>query len=284
MKNIDKKQISSSWFKKLQIEICKELNKIERLHSKINPKFKKKKWFRENDLSNKLGGGEMRLLRGKVFEKAGVNTSTVFGKLSKKMIGKIPGTEKKSDFWASGISLVIHPMSPKIPAIHMNTRYIITGKSWFGGGIDITPSDKKSEESKKIAKFFHEELKKTCDKYQKGCYKKYKKWCDEYFFLPHRNEARGLGGIFFDYLESDCWSKDMDFIKDIGKTFLETYKTIVAENVVKNWNQKDKDLQIFRRSRYVEFNLLYDRGTRFGLETNGNIEAIFMSLPPSSSW
>ncbi len=284
MKNIDKKQKTSNWFKKLQSDICKELEKIEKSHTKTNIKFKKKKWFRENDPSNNLGGGEMRILRGKVFEKAGVNTSTVFGKLKKKMIGKIPGTKKSSDFWASGISLVIHPMSPKIPAIHLNTRYIVTEKSWFGGGIDITPSDKNSKESRLIAKFFHQELKKTCENYQKGCYKKFKKWCDEYFFLPHRNESRGLGGIFFDYLESDSWDNDMKFIKEIGKTFLETYKKIVNDNIYLSWNQKDKELQMFRRSRYVEFNLLYDRGTKFGLETNGNIDAIFMSLPPSSSW
>ena len=166
----------------------------------------------------------------------------------------------------------------------MNTRYIVTQNSWFGGGIDITPSDKKSKESKDIANFFHQELKKTCDRYNKGCYQKYKKWCDEYFFLPHRNESRGLGGIFFDYLDSDDWDSDMNFVRNIGNTFIETYKNIVEKTISLSWNAKDKLLQNHRRSRYVEFNLLYDRGTKFGLETDGNIEAIFMSLPPMASW
>tara|TARA_B100000963_G_scaffold359166_2_gene385675 strand:- start:2860 stop:3717 length:858 start_codon:yes stop_codon:yes gene_type:complete len=285
MKNIDeKKQMASDWFKKLQKSICKELETIEKKNSKKFSKFKKINWTRDENGSQDLGGGEMRLLRGEVFEKAGVNTSTVFGKLSKNLTGKIPGTDKKSEFWASGLSLVIHPFSPKIPAIHMNIRFIVTQQSWFGGGIDITPTDKNSKESKKIAVFFHKELKKTCDLYKKGCYEKYKKWCDEYFFLPHRDESRGLGGIFFDYLSSEKWNEDMTFIKNIGNTFTETYSSIVSETIKLPWNEKDKKLQDHRRSRYVEFNLLYDRGTKFGLETNGNIEAIFMSLPPSASW
>jgi coproporphyrinogen III oxidase len=285
MKNIDeKKKIASSWFKELQNSICIDLEKIEKYYSKSDSKFEKQQWKRDKNSSDDLGGGEMRLLRGNIFEKAGVNTSTVFGKLSKKLVGKIPGTEHKSEFWASGISLVIHPFSPKIPAIHMNTRFIVTEKSWFGGGIDITPSDKNSYESRKIADFFHGELKKTCELYKQGSYQKYKKWCDEYFFLPHRDESRGLGGIFFDYLDSNDWEKDMKFIKNVGKTFTKTYKSIVKDTIKLKWNSDDKDLQNHRRSRYVEFNLLYDRGTKFGLETDGNIDAIFMSLPPSASW
>ncbi len=285
MKNIDdKKNIASSWFRSLQNSICNELEKIEKDHGKVASRFKKNSWLRDESGSKELGGGEMRVLRGNVFEKAGVNTSTVFGELSNQLAGKIPGTKKNSKFWASGISLVIHPFSPKIPAIHMNTRFIVTEKHWFGGGIDITPTDKKSNESKKIANFFHSELKKTCDLYKQGSYEKYKKWCDEYFFLPHRNESRGLGGIFFDYLNSKAWNKDMGFVKNVGKTFTETYKSIVNETINLQWNSEDKKLQSHRRSRYVEFNLLYDRGTKFGLDTNGNIEAIFMSLPPSASW
>ena len=285
MKNISsKKKIASHWFKTLQDQICEELQNIETKHSKRNNKFKKTKWYRDKKGTNKLGGGEMRLLRGDVFEKAGVNVSTVYGNLAKPLAGKLPGTEKSSKFWASGISLVIHPMSPKIPAIHMNTRLIITEKLWFGGGIDITPSNKKSFQSKKLATFFHNELKKTCDNYKKGCYRKYKKWCDNYFFLPHRNEMRGIGGIFFDYLNSGVWEADMKFIENVGKTFTRTYKEIVGKTVTLKWNSKDKQLQYHRRSRYVEFNLLYDRGTKFGLETNGNVEAILMSLPPLASW
>ena len=285
MKKIDQnKNIASEWFIYLQNEICSELESIETIYSKECSKFKETKWFRNNDTSNKLGGGEMRLLRGNVFEKAGVNTSTVFGELSDKLVGKIPGTNNDSTFWASGISLVIHPMSPKIPAIHMNTRFIKTTKSWFGGGVDITPSDKDSSESKKIANFFHQELKKTCDTYDIKCYEKYKKWCDDYFFIPHRNESRGLGGIFFDYLNSGSWDSDMEFIKNVGKTFLQTYKQIIKKTIKLKWGSEDKKLQYHRRSRYVEFNLLYDRGTKFGLETDGNIDAILMSLPPYASW
>ena len=183
MKHIDKnKKIAKEWFENLQNHICSEIELIENKNTKSKNLFSKKKWTRDKTGSNKLGGGEMRLLRGKVFEKAGVNVSTVFGQLSKNMKGKIPGTERNSRFWASGISLVIHPFSPKIPAIHMNTRYIVTQKSWFGGGIDITPSDKNSGESKKIANYFHGELEKTCNDYKKGSYEKYKKWCDDYFF------------------------------------------------------------------------------------------------------
>ena len=285
MKNIDQKKMKSSkWFIKLQNRICKELEDIEQNYGKTCNSFSKKVWTRNKTNSDDLGGGEMRVLRGKVFEKAGVNVSTVFGSLSEKLIGKIPGTEKKSDFWASGISLVIHPLSPKVPAIHMNTRFIATQKSWFGGGIDLTPSNKESKESLKIANFFHNELKNICEAYKVGCYEEYKKWCDDYFFLPHRNESRGLGGIFFDYLDSSDWDKDMAFIMTVGETFLRVYRKIIEDTVSLPWDDKDKKLQLHRRARYVEFNLLYDRGTKFGLETNGNIEAIFMSLPPIASW
>ena len=285
MKKIDKKKkISSDWFRKLQNSICQEIEVIEEKYSKKKTKFQNKSWLRDNNGSNELGGGQMRLLRGKVFEKAGVNVSTVFGDLSKNLAGKIPGTDKSLQFWASGISVVIHPMNPNIPAVHMNTRFIVTKKSWFGGGADITPTDKESKQSKNISNYFHNELKKTCDKYKKGCYDKYKKWCDNYFFLPHRNESRGLGGIFYDQLKSSSWDSDMEFTKNVGETFLRSYKNIVGNTINDSWSKKDKMLQYHRRSRYAEFNLLYDRGTKFGLETNGNIEAIFMSLPPLTSW
>ena len=226
----------------------------------------------------------MSLMRGKIFEKAGVNISTVFGELSEQMIGKIPGTKNKRDFWASGISVVIHPFSPKIPAIHMNTRFIVTEKEWFGGGTDITPTYKDSQESKKISTFFHKNLKFICDKYKPSAYVEYKKWCDEYFYLPHRKESRGLGGIFYDYINSNNWDEDFLFTKNVGETFIETYKKIVSDTISEKWNDEDKRMQNHRRSRYVEFNLLHDRGTKFGLQTDGNIEAILMSLPPNASW
>ena len=279
-KKIDeKKKKCSNWFFELRDIICLELEKIEG-----SKKFKRKKWKRDLKGTDKYGGGEMSLLRGDLFEKAGVNISTVHGPISKELKGKIPGSENISQFWASGISVVVHPFSPKIPAIHMNTRFIVTEKSWFGGGTDITPSNLNSSSSKRLAKFFHTQLRQTCEKSKKGSYKKYKKWCDEYFFLPHRNEPRGLGGIFYDYLDSGNWENDFSFTKKIGETFIDSYKKIVKETKNLKWSDKDKNLQLFRRSRYTEFNLLHDRGTKFGLQTNGNIEAIFMSLPPNTGW
>ena len=285
MKKIDqKKESAAKWFKFLRDKICLELEIIEEHNSKETSKFEKKKWLRHKTNKKDLGGGEMSLLRGKVFEKAGVNISTVYGNFSEKLKGKIPGTEKKGNFWASGISVVIHPFSPKVPAIHMNTRFIVTEKQWFGGGVDITPTDKKSSSSKFHAKFLHRKLEKVCNDYDKSSYSKYKKWCDEYFFLPHRQEKRGLGGIFYDYLNSSNWENDFNFTKNVGTTFLEAYKHIVMDSKNTKWTNDDKKLQSLRRARYTEFNLLYDRGTKFGLETDGNIEAIFMSLPPSASW
>ena len=285
MKKIEEnKKIATNWFKSLRNKICSELEKIEKEENNKSSKFMRKKWSRATSGVNSLGGGEMSILRGKIFEKAGVNISTIFGDISSKLKGKIPGTKNNNYFWASGISVVIHPHSPKIPAIHMNTRYIITKKSWFGGGIDITPTNKSSIESKNHAKLLHSKLKKICDNYSAGSYTKFKKQCDEYFFLPHRNESRGLGGIFYDYLNSGNWDDDFIFQQNIGSAFIDVYKKIVLESKNKPWNENDKKMQYIRRARYTEFNLLYDRGTKFGLETNGNIEAIFMSLPPFASW
>ncbi len=285
MKKIDeKKKKSSQWFKYLRNQICSELEKIEKMYSLEEKKFKRTTWTRDKRGTDNLGGGEMSLMRGKIFEKAGVNISTVFGEFSEKMQGKIPGTENSNNFWASGISVVIHPFSPKVPTIHMNTRFIVTEKAWFGGGADITPTYKNSKDSREIANFFHEKLKFVCDNYKPSAYKKYKRWCDEYFYLPHRKESRGLGGIFYDYLNSENWDEDFKFTKNVGETFLKTYKQIVSDTVKDEWTQKDKEMQFHRRSRYVEFNLLHDRGTKFGLQTDGNIEAILMSLPPHASW
>ncbi len=281
MKKIDQNKIMcSEWFQSLRNKIC---NEIEALEESTN-KFKRKKWSRDPNGLKNMGGGEMSVLRGKTFEKAGVNISTVFGRISTSLKGKIPGTNDYNKFWASGISVVIHPFSPKIPAVHMNTRHIITKESWFGGGMDLTPTDLKSKESEKLAKYFHDNLKKICEENKKGSYKKYKKWCDEYFFLPHRNEPRGLGGIFYDYMNSKNWKSDFNFTKKVGETFIDSYKNIVIKTRNKKWDEKDKNLQFHRRSRYTEFNLLHDRGTKFGLQTNGNIDAILMSLPPSTGW
>ncbi len=269
-----KKKLCSNWFKILQDTICYEIEEIEN-NSK---KFISNNWER-NPLKDE-GGGEYRILKnGKIFEKVGVNFSEVYGKFSKQMKKNVPGAKKNPNFWACGISVVMHMKNPHIPAMHFNTRYIYTTFGWFGGGIDITPCIKDEKERK----WLHSELKKTCNKHNKNYYKKYKKWCDEYFYLPHRKENRGIGGIFFDYKKNN-WEKDFNFIKDVGLTFKKIFNFIINKKKKKKWNIKEKELQYIKRGRYAEFNLLYDRGTKFGLQTGGNIEGIFMSLPPLVKW
>ena len=274
MDTIIKKKLVKNWFKVLQDIICKD---IEELEGKKNI-FKSKIWLRNKNKNE--GGGEFRILEnGKLFEKVGVNFSEVYGKLSKKFKKKIPGTNKNANFWASGISVVMHMKNPHIPAMHFNTRYIYTSYGWFGGGMDITPCIKDNI----LKKWFHNELKKTCNKHNKNYYKKYKKWCDNYFYLPHRNEPRGIGGIFFDYKKNN-WEKDFSFVRDVGVAFKNISKNIVLKKRKKKWTKKQKNIQYFKRGRYVEFNLLYDRGTKFGLQTGGNVEGILMSLPPLAKW
>ena len=268
------KKLSRNWFKILQDVICNEIENIENSPKK----FISKSWSK-NSLRDE-GGGEYRILKdGKIFEKVGVNFSEVYGKFSKDMKKNIPGTKINPNFWASGISVVMHMKNPKIPAMHFNTRYIYTTFGWFGGGIDLSPSVR----DKKEKNWFHNELKKTCNKHNKDYYKKYKKWCDEYFYLPHREETRGIGGIFFDY-KKDNWEKDFAFVRDIGLTFKNIFQSIILKKLKKKWNKKEKELQYIKRGRYTEFNLLYDRGTKFGLQTGGNVEGILMSLPPIAKW
>jgi len=269
-----KKKLVRNWFKILQDVICSEIEELEN-NSK---KFFSKNWSK--NLYKDEGGGEYRILRnGKIFEKVGVNFSEVYGKFSNDMKKKIPGANHNPTFWASGISVVMHMKNPHIPAMHFNTRYIYTKFGWFGGGIDITPCVKNSKEEK----WFHNELKKTCNNHNKNYYKKYKKWCDNYFYLPHRKEARGIGGIFFDYKKNN-WNKDFMFIRDVGLTFKMIFNSIIIKNNKKKWTIKEKELQYIKRGRYTEFNLLYDRGTKFGLQTSGNVEGILMSLPPIAKW
>ena len=269
-----KKDLTSNWFKLLQNAICDEISRLEK--DKI--KFKSNSWKRNNDKDE--GGGEYRILKdGKVFEKVGVNFSKVYGKFPKKFQKNIPGANKDPRFWASGISVVMHMQNPHIPAMHFNTRYICTTKNWFGGGIDITPSIKDDDEKNK----FHKTIKSMCNRHNKSYYKKYKKWCDEYFYLPHRNESRGIGGIFFDY-KKDNFEKDFKFVRDVGVTFQMIFNNIIKKKIKKKWILKDKELQYIKRGRYAEFNLLYDRGPKFGLQTGGNIEGILMSLPPIAKW
>ncbi len=255
-----KKKIVKNWFKTLQEMICKEIEELERGKNK--------------------GGGEFKILKnGKIFEKVGVNFSEVYGKFSKKFGNQIPGTQKNRKYWACGISVVMHMKNPHVPAMHFNTRYIYTSHGWFGGGLDVTPCFKDT----KLKKWFHNEIKNACDKYNKNYYKKYKKWCDEYFYLKHRNEPRGIGGIFFDY-KNDNWGKDFAFVREVGITFKKIFRNIIIKKNKKKWTKKDKEVQYIKRGRYVEFNLIYDRGTKFGLQTGGNVEAIFMSLPPLAKW
>jgi coproporphyrinogen III oxidase len=285
----NKKAQASAWFKTLRDDICTELEKIEsELEGSDLPAglVKRTPWEREN--SNKPnesgsilhGGGEISLIKGRVFEKGGVNISTVHGNFSKEFRSKIPGAEENDGaFWASGISLVIHPCSPLVPAVHMNTRMIVTSKGWFGGGADLTPVFP----IKKDTQDFHSAFKNCCDKYNPEYYPEFKEWCDNYFFLPHRNEPRGIGGIFYDYLEND-WDADFAYTQDVGKTFLSIYPEIVRRHMQEEWTEEQREAQLIKRGRYVEYNLLYDRGTQFGLKTGGNTEAILMSLPPVVKW
>jgi len=269
-----KKKITSNWFRLLQNIICDDIEKIE--NKKI--KFKSKIWNKSKIKDE--GGGEFRILKsGEVFEKVGVNYSEVNGKFSNEMKKKVPGANKDPRFWASGISVVMHMKNPHIPAIHFNTRFIYTTHGWFGGGMDVTPCIKDTKEKILV----HKELKKMCDRHDKKFYKKYKKWCDEYFYLPHRKEARGIGGIFFDY-KKDSWEKDFKFISDLGVTFQMLFNLIINNKYKKKWTSKEKELQYIKRGRYTEFNLLFDRGTKFGLQTGGNVEGILMSLPPVAKW
>ena len=267
-----KKKITDSWFSYLQNQICKEFEFLE--NNKI--KFSKKVWNKEK--KNEGGGISFLLKNGKIFDKVGVNKSTVSGIFDKKFRSKILGAKKNGKYWASGISVVAHMKNPKIPAIHFNTRFIVTNKNWFGGGIDLTPSFKDKREEI----YFHSKLKEVCKENKKN-YHKYKNWCDKYFFLPHRNEPRGIGGIFFDY-ENKNWEKDFKFVREVGMTFLEVSKKIIKKKVKLRYKDKDKQKQLIKRGRYVEFNLLYDRGTKFGLNSGGNTEAILMSLPPKAKW
>ena len=285
------KYLAKEWFENLRDAICDSLEECERIlvggnaaAQKSISSFERTEWRRTPELDDG-GGGVMSVLRGRVFEKVGVNVSTVEGKFSDEMRSQIPGTEDDDSFWASGISVVAHPRSPLVPIAHMNTRMIVTAKQWFGGGGDLTPvfPDDQDTES------FHSTFRKVCDNHDKGYfsegyYTKFKKWCDNYFYLPHRNEARGVGGIFFDYLDTGDWAADFSFVQDVGKGFLTIYPEIVKRHMNKDWSSEEVTAQLAKRARYVEFNLIHDRGTKFGLMTGGNTEAILMSLPPMAAW
>tara|TARA_Y100000590_G_scaffold449128_1_gene586769 strand:- start:26 stop:835 length:810 start_codon:yes stop_codon:yes gene_type:complete len=268
MKIKEKQKLTKKWFFKLQKTICNNIEQLEKEYGS-SAKFKTNKWKH----------GNFKIIKGEVIEKGGVAFSNVSGKFSKEFAKKIPGTKNNTNFWSSGVSVVLHPKNPKIPAMHFNTRFICTQKSWFGGGMDMTPCLVDNREKK----YFHNTLKVMCNLHDKSYYKRYKKWCDEYFYLPHRNEARGMGGIFFDY-KMENWKKDFLFVKNVGVTFAYLVQKIIKKKMFLKFTNKEKEIQLIKRGRYVEFNLLYDRGTKFGLNSGGNPEAILMSMPPTARW
>ena len=271
----DKKKKVVEWFSTLRDMIVDEFFVIESEYSSKTPDIKKKKWERSGG-----GGGESIIISGSVFEKAGINFSTVHGKLEESYVQEVLGADKsEGGFWATGVSVIVHPMSPFVPAIHMNTRFISTSCWWFGGGTDLTPTYENEDDTA----FFHDSLCSMCDKFDSHYYEKFKKNCDDYFYLHHRKEPRGVGGIFYDYLQGD-FESSFAFTQAVGRCFLSIYPVIVKKRMHIKWNQEDKDKQLIKRGRYVEFNLLWDRGVRFGVMTGGNPDAIMACMPPIVRW
>ncbi len=276
------KEPSRAWFESLRDQLCAALEAIEREQGS-EARFERRSWARPA-ADGGGGGGVISVLRGRVFEKVGVNVSTVWGSFSAEFRSQIPGAAEDPRFWASGISVVAHMASPRVPAAHFNTRMLVTTQGWFGGGADLTPMALDAPEAIADAARFHDALRAACDAHDPSYYPRFKDWCDNYFYLPHRNEPRGAGGIFFDDLHSGSVSDDFAFTRDVGRAFLRVFPEIVRLRMGEPWTAAEREHQLVRRGRYTEFNLLYDRGTRFGLRTGGDVEAILMSLPPAASW
>ena len=286
----DRQARAFDWFSSLQTDIFRRLEVLEDAASpELYPgeagRFEAIPWTR-GDGTEDLGGGTMGMLRGRLFEKAGVHVSRVYGSFSEAFAAQIPGADKSDGrFWAAGISLIAHPRSPRVPAVHMNTRMLVTSDSWFGGGADLTPVlDYQRDQSFEDAVDFHAAMKSACDAHHEDYYPRFKAECDRYFHLAHRDEPRGIGGIFYDRHNSGDWEADFAFTQDVGRAFAEIYPALVARRMHETWSDEEREEQLVRRGRYVEFNLLYDRGTTFGLKTGGNVHSILSSMPPVVKW
>jgi coproporphyrinogen III oxidase len=279
------KEEAHAWFEGLRDSLCAAFEAIEDEQAgQAAARFVRTPWQRPTEDASPGGGGVMSVMKGAVFEKVGVNVSTVFGTFSPEFRGQIPGAAEDPRFWASGISVVAHMCNPRVPAAHFNTRMLVTSRGWFGGGGDLTPLRLDAPEAVADAADFHAAFRSACERHDPGYYPRFKEWCDRYFFLPHRDEPRGAGGIFFDQLDSGDAAADLAFVEDAGRAFLDAFPRIVRRRMAETWTPEEREALLVKRGRYVEFNLLYDRGTLFGLKTGGNTDAILMSLPPEVRW